>query len=51
MVNGKSDIDGEKIVKHWVETSDDDFKQCLRYINQSPMDGRCFWAIYQLKSC
>ncbi len=29
MVNGKTDIDVEKIVKHWVETSDDDFKTML----------------------
>ena len=33
MSDNKSNIDVEKIVKHWIETSDDDFNTMLALYN------------------
>ncbi len=33
MVDNKSNIDVEKIVNHWIETSDDDFNTMLTLYN------------------
>jgi len=46
-----SNIDVDKIVRHWIDTSDEDFQTMLSLYDSKSYGWALFWDIYQLRNC